>query len=625
MSHLFPKFKTQAPADKKDGPSVPDPPHRSSCICLTIILGAILLFLIARLSGISPTGLFLSEDKKFQKFTDEVFRSEMGGNTLNLHYTVADPSSFHIDKKEITLGNASLASRQNACAATENYLNILKKFDYGKLSQKHQLTYDIFLEYLTTELEGAEYLLYDEPLSPMLGIQAQLPILLAEYTFRTKGDIEDYLTLLSQIPDYFSSILSYERDKANKGLFMSRACAADVVGQCEEFIEDPEQNYLIEIFDEKIDNISNLSADEKISYKNRNRSILQGYVIPAYQNLSTGVSSLAGTGKNDKGLYYYPEGTGYYRYLVKSTVGDSRSIEEIEEAIKARMVEDFAAIQKLTSQTSDSSAGDVSGSAGASSASDNASASTAASSASPAALLTELRQKITTDFPLLPEVSCNVKYVHQSLQKYLSPAFYLTPAIDDYENNVIYINPASGYNTLELFTTLAHEGYPGHLYQSVYFNAQEPDLLRNLLDVGGYTEGWATYVEMYSYSLWDEDPAYAALCQRNRSFTLGLASLLDIGIHYHGYTLEEVTAFLEKLGFGKETAESLFNSILQSPANYLQYYVGCLNFYDLRDAVKAVQKDRFSLREFHRLVLETGPAPFDILRKQLGKAIGSGN
>ena len=249
--------------------------------------------------------------------------------------------------------------------------------------------------------------------------------------------------------------------------------------------------------------------------------------------------------------------------------------------------------------------------------------STTASSASPAALLTQLQQKITADFPLLPKVSCNVKYVHKSLQKYLSPAFYLTPAIDDYENNVIYINPSSNYDTLELFTTLAHEGYPGHLYQSVYFNAQEPDLLRSILDVGGYTEGWATYVEMYAYSLWDEYPSYAALCQRNRSFTLGLASLLDIGIHYRGYTLEEVTAFLQKLGFGTETAKSLYNSILQSPANYLQYYVGCLNFYDLRDDVKAVQKEQFSLKEFHRLVLETGPAPFDILRKQLSRSISA--
>ena len=638
MSRLFSQFRTNTAADSKKNTATADSPRRSASVFLIIALGILLLFLTVRLFGISPADLLLSEDKKFQKFTEEVFRSEMSGNTLNLHYTVAEPSSFHINKEEITLGDASLASRKKACATTENYLNTLKKFDYEKLSPKHQLTRDIFLDYLTTELEGADYLLYDEPLSPTLGIQAQLPVLLAEYTFRTKGDIEDYLALLSQIPDYFSSILSFERDKANAGLFMSRACAADVVGQCEEFIENPEQNYLIEIFNEKIDEISNLTADEKISYKNRNKSILEGYVIPAYQNLSAGIAALAGAGKNDKGLYYYPEGTEYYRYLVKSTVGDKRSIEEIEEAVKTQMVEDFTAIQKLAAQLPQTSAGSTSESGADSSvtpdaASDSTAPDTAASlispttatvsSASPAALLTQLQQKITADFPLLPKVSCNVKYVHKSLQKYLSPAFYLTPAIDDYENNVIYINPSSNYDTLELFTTLAHEGYPGHLYQSVYFNAQEPDLLRSILDVGGYTEGWATYVEMYAYSLWDEDPSYAALCQRNRSFTLGLASLLDIGIHYRGYTLEEVTAFLQKLGFGTETAKSLYNSILQSPANYLQYYVGCLNFYDLRDDVKAVQKEQFSLKEFHRLVLETGPAPFDILRKQLSRSISA--
>jgi uncharacterized protein (DUF885 family) len=335
-------------------------------------------------------------------------------------------------------------------------------------------------------------------------------------------------------------------------------------------------------------------------------------------------------------------------------VGDSRSVEEIEEAIKKQMVADFAALQKLTSenpglitaQTSDDSSADTqgtdtngsstdsletdtaesslhsqeTGSSGSSADSQNSSTSTV----SPAALLAELRQKITTDFPVLPSVSCEVKYVHPSLQEYLSPAFYLTPAIDDYENNVIYINPSSDYDGLELFTTLAHEGYPGHLYQSVYFSSQEPDLLRNLLDVGGYTEGWATYVEMYAYDLWEEDPTYAAICQKNRSFTLGLASLLDIGIHLHGYTPEQVSAFLEKLGFSSDTAQSLYNNILQSPANYLQYYVGYLDFCELRDTAKA-QQENFSLREFHRFVLETGPAPFDILNKYLYSSFSDSN
>ena len=130
------------------------------------------------------------------------------------------------------------------------------------------------------------------------------------------------------------------------------------------------------------------------------------------------------------------------------------------------------------------------------------------------------------------------------LQEYLSPAFYLTPAIDGYLDNVIYINPAEHYQGLELYTTLAHEGYPGHLYQSVYFQSLSPDPLRSILGTGGYTEGWATYVEMHSYG--SLEPGYKGCRHRPEkprpSAAPGLASLLDIGIHYRGYSLEDVSA-----------------------------------------------------------------------------------
>ncbi len=628
----------------------------------------LLFFLVARICFVTsfPAILF-SEDRKFEHFTEEVFRSELNSNTLNRHYTVADPSEFHLDADRVTLGDASLAARQQSCAAAENYLNKLKKLDREKLSEKHRLTYDIFQDELETELEGAQYLLYDEPLSPTLGIQAQLPVLLAEYAFRTKRDIEDYLTLLTQIPEYFSSVLTFEKAKADEGLFMSSECAGEVVRQCREFIADPESNYLIGTFNEKIDAVKNLTADEKIAYKNRNQSILSGYVVPAYATMIRTVTSFADSGTNTQGLYYFPKGKDYYRYLIKSTVGDDRSVEEIEEAVKVQLVADFTAIQKLMRQYAgtdtktavSASSNDILNAAGgdalgitessaglpdmesfwnhiltapggqsfpAREASDIRRAAVSGadgadgadvSSCDPAAMLDELRQKITQDFPVPPDVSCEVKYVHESLQDYLSPAFYLTSTIDDYTNNVIYINPASNYNELELFTTLAHEGYPGHLYQSVYFNTQNPDLLRSLLDVGGYTEGWATYVEMYAYSLWEEDPLLAALSQRNRSFSLGLASLLDIGVHYRGYSLTQAEAFLKQLGFSSDAAKSLYRAILEAPANYLQYYVGYLNFCSLRDQMQTALGSRFSLREFHRLILENGPAPFYILRKQI--------
>ena len=605
MEHLLSRL------NRKSSDPKPAPRRAGLFPAAVMIMGAAFLFLAVRLFLTSPPGFFQSEDKKFERFTEEVFRSEMSGNTLNLHYTVANPADYSIDTSSVSLGDASPKARQNAIAALENYRNVLNQFDYKKLSEKHQLTYDIFADYLDTELSASAYLLYDEPLSPTLGIQAQLPILLAEYTFRTKGDIEDYLTLLTQIPDYFSGILAFEREKAEAGLFMSGDCAAMVVSQCEDFINDPADNYLIGIFNEKIDEVTNLTADEKIAYKNRNSAILQGYVIPAYRELGTKIASYAGSSKNQQGLYYFPEGREYYQYLVRSGVGDDRSIEEIEEAVKVRMVEDYSAICDLVQQGAQKSSSSVTA------------ASDGSSSSVPAAMLSELREKITDDFPLLPSVSCNIKSVHKSLQDYLSPAFYLTPAIDDYENNVIYINPGSNYSGIDLFTTLAHEGYPGHLYQSVYFNSTKPDLLRTLLDVGGYTEGWATYVEMYSFGLWEEDPQLAALYQKNRSFTLGLASLLDIGIHYRGYSLSDVTSFLEKLGFESGTAQSLYQTVLQSPSNYLNYYVGYLNFSDLRDDVKAVQNEQFSLREFHRMVLEAGPCPFYILRRELSRELAN--
>lgn len=571
-----------------------------------------LLFLLAlTLLGASALlffGVFRSEDSKFRSFAQEVFARELSGNTLNLHYTVADAASYGLEDSPVTLGSSSPDSRRQSLSILENYRRSLENFSYEKLSSSSQLTYDIFRDYLDTELAAGSMYLYEEPLGPTLGIQAQLPILFAEYKFRIKKDIEDYLQLLSQVPDYFSSILSFEQEKSKNGLFMSDDTADRIIAQCREFTADPESNYLLEIFNEKIQGISNLSEDEKIDYQTRNASILTSLVIPAYEELADGLAALKGTGTNPMGLYYWPLGKDYYEYLVKSCVGDSRSIADIEEAVKTQMVEDYGAIVNLVRENSGSL--------------ETESTPSSETLSVPEEMLEDLRGKIVKDFPLPPQVQYQVKYVHDSLQEYLSPAFYLTPCIDDYRNNVIYINPAGNYEGLDLYTTLAHEGYPGHLYQSVYFESSSPDLLRSLLGPDGYTEGWATYVEMYSFSLWEGDPAQTALAQKNRSFTLGLASLLDIGIHYRGYTREDAARFLEQLGFSQETAASLYDSILESPANYLQYYVGCLNFYDLRDYAMELMGDSFSLKSFHQSVLEAGPAPFSILKKYLSENLG---
>ena len=97
----------------------------------------------------------------------------------------------------------------------------------------------------------------------------------------------------------------------------------------------------------------------------------------------------------------------------------------------------------------------------------------------------------------LPAVSCDIKYISKSLSASSAPAFYLTPPMDAFDKNVIYINPDSSLEGAALFTTLAHEGFPGHLYQTVYAResgiADRQNPLRGILDYPGYCEGWAVF------------------------------------------------------------------------------------------------------------------------------------
>lgn len=567
------------------------------------LVGSLILLLILLAAALTATLLHppLTQDQRFEAFSKQMFQSELCGSTLNLHYTLANPSSYDIGDYPITLGTMDEQAHLASSAQVENYLNALNRFSRDELAAPNRLTYDILIDYLKTSQEGDAFYLYNEPLGSTLGIQAQLPVLLAEYTFRTRQDIEDYLALLTQIPDYFQSIIDFEKKKAAAGLFMSDVCVTNILEQCNSFARSGKDNYLKQIFDDQIDSFTNLSVDEKISYKKQNAEILDAYVVPAYEDLMNALANLLGKGQNSGGLYYLPQGVPYYEYLVHSTTGDASSVEEIEVRIKEEIVKLYGEIQQLLRADSGLTSASLE----------------QYTPQEPTVILEQLQNVITDDFPAAPSVSCQVKYVHDSLKDYLSPAFYMIPPIDDTADNVIYINPTSSYNALELYTTLAHEGYPGHLYQTVSFENENNNPLRSILSFGGYVEGWATYVELYAYSTWKEDPLLASLYEKDRSLMLGIASLLDIGIHYHGYTRSDVAAFLSRFGITAENADTLYDTILEAPANYLKYYVGYLNFQDLQTYAKTILGDQFTLKEYHARVLKIGPCSFPVLKAYL--------
>ena len=555
--------------------------------------------------------VFLSEDQRFENFTCRLFQEEIRANTLNLHYTLAYPESYGIKDYSISLGSMDPDTMEDSRASLETLQNKLEDFSVEKLSQQNQMTYDILRLELSTELSPGNDPLLQEPLGPNLGIQAQLPVLLAEYTFRSPSDIRDYFSLLACLPEYFQEILAFEQEKSSKGLFMSDISADRIIAQCLSFTGSSDEHYLNSMFREQVTELAQqkkLSQKQVDSYLAMQEKLMEECVLPAYTQLQQGISQLKGTGKNENGLSHLPGGKAYYEYLIQSTVGDYRSPEEISQRLYRQLASDSQEMLALKEQNPQILT--------------QAAQASSPCEAQPEEMLEYLNTAMTQDFPHLDAGDYQVKYVPESMEEFSSPAFYLTPPIDTLSPNTIYINQSSQVSGTELFTTLAHEGFPGHLYQTLSFGNTHPSPIRDLLSCSGYIEGWATYVESLSYGYAADflgiSPDVMQFLWQNRSMTLCLYSLLDLGIHDQGWTFQTAFELLQSFGIAQEeTCREIFQYIVENPANYLKYYLGYLNFCDLRSEIQEKQGDAFSSKDFHSALLALGPAQFPVVEKYL--------
>ena len=553
----------------------------------------------------------ISENARFENFAESLFEKEVSGNVLNLHYSLANPEKQGISRPRASLGTLA-TDNSNAIRQYEQYEAKLKTFSPAKLSQTNRLTLDMLLLYYHTQASLGEHYLLEEPLGPSLGIQVQLPVLLAEYNFYNNQDITDYLNLLTTTGDYFQSILAFERAKSDTGFFMSDETLDRIQTQCRSFIQDPDSNYMLEIFSQKLKDYGKLSEKDQKQLNQAHRQILKEKVLPAYQKLIEGLEQLRGTGKNSG-----------------SKVGIYLPVKQLEQRLTQQLSADSREISLLLKKYPDLFS--------------QQSQNTDLPAMEPETIVNLLQEKIRQDFPETPAVGFEIRTVHKSMEEFLSPAFYLTPPMDTGSPNVIYINNGRSISNLELFTTLAHEGFPGHLYQTVYFARQNPAHIRYLIDYGGYVEGWATYVESYAYDyaaqyLSRENTTHesqrqaaseaipsAALTRAawlNRSVNLCIYSLLDIGIHYRGWTPSQAARFLNAFGIRDASAISeIYRYIVETPANYLKYYVGYLNFLDLKEEQQTLLGEDFDLKAFHQQILAIGPVQFPVLKKYINQAL----
>ena len=399
---------------------------------------------------------------------------------------------------------------------------------------------------------------------------------------------------------YFLGILDYEQKKADAGLFMSDEACLKVIEGCEVFTEHPDDNFLIDTFSNRLNAMDGLTDTQKNAYLKQHSKVLSDHVIPAYRQMIKGLTMLLGRGHNNWGLCNFPEGKAYYEAVVSADTGCDDSVEDLFSQIAKARREDLTFCQNLLEKNPKLA---------------SQSPKPDAALKEENAMLSRLQKEILTDFPAPPQTEVEICHVDPALSEYLAPAFYITAPIDDISHNRIYINDAKNDTDIYYFTTLAHEGYPGHLYQTICTASYGAPEVRSLLNYPGYTEGWATYTEMQAFYYAGLDPDLASLLQHNQAATLSLYATADIGIHYFGWDKEKNAAFWSEYGVDDAaTVKRITDLILEEPGNYLKYYVGYLKFRQMREQL-ALENKSFSVSAFHEAILRTGPSPFSVLEE----------
>ena len=539
----------------------------------------------------------------FHEFTDRVYADLISGSTLNLHYSLVHPEDFGLDGTELFWPDMDVSDEamEDYRAQLDGYREELESFDYDALDWEGKLTYDSLSVYLDVEDEGFGLDLLYEPLGPNLGTQAMLPLELAEYDFYSKDDVPAYIELIRLVPEYFENVMAFEQEKAEAGLFMEDDILDNTLKQIEDYIATKDDSFLITTFPKRLEDLG-LSKTEIEQYTRDNEDAVKNYFYPAYEYLLEELEKLRGKNQHEGGLCNYPDGKKYYEYLLKSTVGTDKSPDELISMLDQAIDEGMNTISMLLSE--------------------NYSLyyvfdSVPYPATDPNLCLRILQNKIYEDFPEIDDVDYAVNYVDPALRDSMSPAAYMTPPLDGNVLNSILINCDRGNEEEDIFITLAHEGYPGHLYQINYFRQNASYFLRDALATNGFVEGYAAYVENNAYKYIDGISEDAAeLLAANARISLDIYARVDLGIHWQGWDVEDVEKYISDYFDGAaDAAKWMYDYMRPEPCNYEMYAVGELEILDIEN--EARDQDDFDLKEFHKELLDCSYAPFSVIRKNV--------
>ena len=534
------------------------------------------LVMIISLSGCTADTNNKDERASFDRFIERQFIETMESDYTTAHVFLEHPENFDVDISKLTVNlgvRLDEESMRNQEKKDADSWAEFKKFERSKLTKEQQDTYDIyeFQNNLAREMSDNKFDYYQQLFESISGIHYQIPTMLADWSLRNEQDVKGIISLVNDVLPYLQGAIDYTKEQAKRDLLMIDVDA--VREYCDNVIKSGENSLILSDINKNTENL---------------------------------------------GLHFSPNGKEYYELLLQNAVGSDKSVMEIKELMEDSLDKHISKLQENVIKNASvreflTSGGEI----------------PTTKYTSYDEFLDDISAQLFEDFPNVSSLSYNIRDINEEIASSSGVAAYFNiPPLDGNGIKQLRVNPSTGeVSDLDTFSTVAHEGYPGHMYQYAYMyeNIQSP-YQKALANSSAYTEGYAVYAQFYAYKyLTGIDKNVLEALKENELASYDIMILCDIGIHYEGWSLDDFSDFISEKGINLEedSLKTQYKQLQANPAAFEPYYVGYEEFMLLKETAQNKLGDKFNDKKFHEAILKSGNAPFTVVERNVAAYIKS--
>ena len=558
------------------------------------------------------------ENEAFNDYLDMFFVEFLEEDQLSVNIYCENAENFglsHYEAEWYSYESSTPEEIEEYKAYLDELLTELEAFKDERLSVLQQVAYNKVSDFLYEnielyEIKDIQYLNL-QYVDQFGGYVADFSTYMEAYTMYSRQEVEDIVSFIVSTETAFASYLDYVEDRSEAGYALSDNTIKEMRTYLADVLKSRNNYYLGNVLAAKIDTLEFLNESDKASYKEQISTALKDKFMVGVETLYNGLESYLGKlAKEDEGyIAKYEDGKKVYINSLDSLLGINdfdieAYIKEVEASFNKASADYMKILMSIANEHDFTTVSQV----------EDFVANSIIYDGTPEEMMTFLKEFAPTIVPdLESDPDIKIKNMDLASQKVSNAvAYYVKSALDNTGTEDITLNPSKLGDANDVLGTLAHEGYPGHLYAYVRSKEIGQHYLSTIMTSTAHAEGWATYVQMklYEYAKANSsDEGFKRAMDyliANEKLAFLLETRVDVGILYEGWTVSQVASFLSSNGYNGDAAQGIYDLLIEMPSQYAAYGYGKIFFVKIHDEAKKILGAYYDEVEFNGMIHSRG-------------------